>query len=320
MSHGGSDPRKVVIAALTGNGVIALAKFAAAYFSGSVTMVAEGVHSLADTANQGLLLVGMVLALKKDPLRFPLGRSKELYFWAFIVSLLLFFLGGVFAISEGIAKLREAHGHGEGNAAAGSMLWPVIVLAVSIIAEGGSFLVAFREFDKSRNGKPFFAALFGGKDPTIPLVLLEDTGAMIGLVVALLAIGVSWLTKSPAVDALGSIVIGLLLCSIGVLLAKDTHSLLIGEGISPELRADIVAMGVGVDGIEAVSQVLSLYLGPNNVLLALKVRFTAGMMLSDIERTTQEFERRLRDKHPELTRIFVEADSTYDPSKDSEYA
>ncbi|MFO0673808.1 MAG: cation diffusion facilitator family transporter [Polyangiaceae bacterium] len=315
MSHGGGgDPRKVVIAALAGNAAIATAKFVAAWLSGSVTMLAEGVHSLADTANQGLLLVGMRLAAKKDPIRFPMGRAKEIYFWAFIVSLLLFFLGGVFAISEGVEKLRHPSHESHGVPIA-----PLVVLVVSIAAEGGSFMVAFKEFNKSRKGQTFFRALFGGKDPTIPLVLLEDTGAIVGLVVALVAVALSWLTGSSAVDSIGSIIIGVLLCAIGVLLAKDTHALLLGEGITEEVRQEIIRVGRAIDGVLDVTQVLSLHLGPDNVLVALKVRFPQDMIVADVERITNTLEEKLRAAHPELKRIFVEADSVYDPTKDTEY-
>jgi len=290
MAHGGADTKKVVVAALTGNLVIAIAKFGAAYLSGSITMLAEGVHSFADTANQGLLLVGMAL------------------------SLLLFFLGGVFAIVEGLEKLKA------GPVEHGSPIAPIIVLVVSIFAEGGSFFVAFREFNKSRKGAPVAKAIFGGKDPTIPLVLLEDTGAMLGLAVALVAVILSWVTKSSAIDAIGSIVIGVLLCGIGLLLAKDTHSLLIGEGISDERRVEVVEIAQKIDGIEDVSQVLSLHLGPSDVLLALKVRFIPTLSLLEVERLTNTLEEHLREAHPELKRIFVEPDSGYDPTKDSEYS
>src|SRR4051812_5734370 len=213
-SHSKSDARKVVIAALLGNLGIALAKFVAAWLSGSTAILAEGVHSLADTGNQGLLLVGMGLAKQARPELYPLGRDKESYFWAFIVALLLFFVGGVFAVYEGVHKLgsrEESHG---------SLLIPLGVLAVSLLMEGGSFFVAFKEFNKSRAGKGFFTALFSGKDPTIPVVLLEDTAAVSGLIIAFIAIGISALTHNPVFDAIGSIIIGLLLCTVGLLLAR----------------------------------------------------------------------------------------------------
>src|SRR4051812_17333274 len=185
-SHSKSNGRKVVLAALAGNLGIAVAKFVAAWLSGSTAILAEGVHSLADTGNQALLLVGMNLAAKAMPARYPLGREKESYFWSFIVALLLFFVGGVFAVYEGTHKLL-----GSAEEAHGSPLIPLGVLVVSLLMEGGSFFVAFKEFNKSRGNAGFFQALFGGKDPTIPVVLLEDTAAVLGLCIAFAAIGLS---------------------------------------------------------------------------------------------------------------------------------
>jgi cation diffusion facilitator family transporter len=310
MAHGKGDPRKVVLAALFGNLGISIAKFVAAWLSGSITMLAEGVHSVADTCNQGLLLIGMNLALKRDANRYPLGRAKESYFWAFIVSLFLFFLGGVYAIYEGVHKLFE------GGHETGSPLIPVIVLLVSIALESGSFYVAFREFNLSRAGRPIREALFHGKDPTIPVVLLEDTGAMLGLVFALIAVLATWLTGSPLADGIGSITIGLLLCGIGVVLAHDTRSLLIGESATPEMRERAIALARSCEGVEDVRQLLTMHLGPQSILAAFKVRFRPGMELRDIERTTDTIEERIRAEIPQMTRIFVEADSDYDEKLD----
>jgi cation diffusion facilitator family transporter len=309
--HGKGDARKVVLAALFGNLGISIAKFVAAWLSGSITMLAEGVHSVADTCNQGLLLIGMNLALRRDADRYPLGRAKESYFWAFIVSLFLFFLGGVYAIYEGIHKLAEGGGH-----EAGSPLVPVIVLVVSIVLESGSFYVAFREFNRSRGTRPFREALFSGKDPTIPVVLLEDTGAMLGLVFALIAVLATWLTGSPYADAIGSITIGVLLCAIGVVLAHDTRSLLIGEGATPEMRQKTLALARACEGVEDVRQLLTMHLGPDSILAALKVRFRPGLGLEDVERITDTIEERIRSEIPQMTRIFVEADSDYDEAQD----
>lgn len=295
------------------NGGIAIAKFIAAYLSGSATMLAEGVHSLADTANQGLLLVGIVLSARRADERFPMGRASESYFWSFIVALLLFFLGGVFAVYEGVHKLQHL-GHEEHH----GVPWaPMAVLGVSILLEGGSFVVAFREFQKGRGNQSFFEALFGGKDPVIPVVLLEDAGAMIGLVVALVAIVIGWLTGSEVADAVGSIVIGALLCVIGILLAKDTRSLLIGEGVSRAVKLDTIAIAEATPGVASVRQFLSLHLGPDTVLLAMKVRFAEGLSLADVEKVTDAVEASIREKHPMMKRIFVEADSDYDASKDA---
>ncbi len=314
MSKHTGDPRKTVKAALLANAGIALAKLVAAALSGSATMLAEGVHSVADTANQALLLLGMRLSGRKATTLHPFGLYSESYFWAFIVSLLLFFLGGVFAIYEGTHKLLHAGEH------AGSLIVPLIVIGVSILLELSSFVVAFREFNKGRRGRSVREALFAGKDPVIPLVLLEDTGAVLGLSVALVSLIVTAVTGRSAADGVGSILIGLLLCSIGLLLAKDTRSLLIGEGIDTLTRAEVVRVAVETPGVEAVTQLLSLHLGPDAVLLALKVRFQAGARLEELEQVIDDLEARVRAAQPSMKRIFVEPDGDYDPAQDPEYA
>jgi cation diffusion facilitator family transporter len=309
-AHSKSDARKVVIAALLGNLGIAVAKFVAAWLSGSTAILAEGVHSMADTGNQALLLVGMGLAKQHRPELYPLGRDKESYFWAFIVALLLFFVGGVFAVYEGVHKLfgaEEAHG---------SPLIPLGVLAVSLLMEGGSFLVAFKEFNKGRGNAPFLKALFSSKDPTIPVVLLEDTAAVSGLVIAFLAIGISALTHNPMADALGSIVIGLLLCAVGLVLARYTRSLLLGEGVAPQVRERILGLVESTPGVLKLTQFLSMHLGPEAVILALKVRFEPKMALEEVERVIDDIEARVRAAEPAMSKIFVEPDSDYDAAQD----
>jgi cation diffusion facilitator family transporter len=303
-----------VKAALLANAGIALAKMVAAFISGSATMLAEGVHSLADTANQALLLLGMRLAARKATALHPFGLYSESYFWAFMVSLTLFFLGGVFAIYEGVHKLFHAGEH------AGSLLVPLIVLGISILLELGSFTVAFREFNKSRRGRSIREALFSGKDPVIPLVLLEDSGAVLGLLVALISVVITAVTGSNISDAIGSILIGILLCVIGLLLAKDTRSLLIGESIDEYSKTEILEIAKHTPGVEAVTQVLSLQLGPEAALLALKVRFQGGFQLADVERAIDELEERIRAAYPAMKRIFIEPDGDYDAARDPEYA
>jgi cation diffusion facilitator family transporter len=310
----GGDPKKVVIAALVANAGIAVAKFVAAWLSGSTTMIAEGVHSVADSANQALLLLGMVLAARKAPVLYPLGRQKERYFWAFMVSLTLFFLGGVFAIYEGVHRLQSAHGDPVSPIAA------VVVLVISIGLEIGSFTVAIREFNLMRGKRSVARALFSSKDPTIPVVLLEDAGAVAGLFIALAAVLLAWATGSPVADGIGSIVIGVLLCTIGLALAADTKSLLIGESASPELEQKALEQAGTTEGVEGVTQLLTMHLGPDAILLALKVRFREGMSLGEIESAINVIEGRVRAAVPEMTRIFIEPDSVYDEAKDPERA
>src|SRR3954468_10847297 len=276
MGHGQGDPKKVVVAALLGNAGIAIAKFVAAFLSGSATMLAEAVHSVADTANQAFLLVGMKLSDKSAPDKYPLGRSKEAYFWAFIVSLFLFFMGGVFAVYEGVHKLTS---HAEKP---GSQIAPLVVLGISLVMEGMSFSVAFREFNKTRGDKGFLRAVFDSRDPTIPVVLLEDTGAVLGLLFAFIAVVVTTITGDARFDGIGSIAIGTLLCVIGVALAKDTRSLLIGEGITDEMRQCVLRVAGNAPAVLEVRQLLSLHLGPDSVLLAMKVRFTPDLDLKQL--------------------------------------
>jgi cation diffusion facilitator family transporter len=311
LAHSGG--KKVVVAALVANGGIAVVKLVVAGLTGSVTMLAEAVHSVADTANQALLLVGMTLAARKNPERYPLGRDSERYFWAFVVSLTLFLLGGVFAIFEGVHKLR---GPEEGPP---HSLWiPLVVLGLSLVLELGSFTVAFREFQRDRHGRPFFQALFGGKDPTITVVLLEDSGAVFGLLIAFVSLGLSLATGSALPDAVGSILIGVLLCVIGFLLAYDTHSLLIGESASPELRERARRAAESAPEVLAVTQLLTLHLGPDAIMLALKVRFRAGMGLADVEQAIDALEERVRAEVPAMKRIFVEPDGDYVEGLDPE--
>jgi cation diffusion facilitator family transporter len=302
MSHGN---QKVVLAAMSGNAVITLCKFVAALLSGSVAMLAEAVHSLADTANQALLLLGSHLGKKSDPVRYPLGRASEIYFWAFVVAMMLFLLGGVFAIYEGVHKLFSSPQE------TSSPVLPLIVLGVSVACEAASFAVAFREFRKQKGQRPMREALFAGKDPTVPIVLLEDSGALIGLALAIASVLATWLSGSHLPDAIGSIAIGVLLCTIGVMLARDTKSLLIGEAATLEDRREAMAAIEGTPGVEAVTQMLTYHLGPETVLLALKIRFKASLSVADLEKVIDDLEARVRARVPVMKRIFVEPDGDY---------
>jgi cation diffusion facilitator family transporter len=256
----------------------------------------------------------MRLSARKATALHPFGLYSESYFWAFMVSLMLFFLGGVFAIYEGTHKLLHASEH------TGSLIVPMVVLGISILLELGSFVVAFGEFNKGRRGRSVREALFSGKDPVIPLVLLEDAGAVLGLLLAMVSVVVTALTGSSVADAIGSILIGLLLCTIGLLLAKDTRSLLIGESIDEHSKSEILSIASNTPGVLAVTQVLSLQLGPEAALLALKVRFQGGFQLADVERVIDDLEQRIRAAYPAMKRIFVEPDGDYDAARDPDYA
>lgn len=301
-----ADSRKVVLAALAGNVAIAACKLGAAVASHSTATLAEAVHSFADTGNQALLLVGMQLAIRPANDRFPFGRASERYFWPFVVALLLFSVGGAFAIFDGTAHLLhpriESH----------SRLWSYIVLGASLVMEGLSFRVAWAEFRKLAAGRSLRRTLTDLRDPTIPLVLAEDTAAMAGLLLALLAVGLSGLTGQEFWDAVGSIVIGVLLCGVALVLAWITHGLLIGESATPEDRARVLDLARSVDGVEGVTQMLTLHLGPDVVLLAMKIAFRPTMTVGDVEDVTNRIESAIRGAMPQMRKIFIEADSRGD--------
>jgi cation diffusion facilitator family transporter len=299
------DSRKVVLVALAGNVAIAACKFAAAAASHSTATLAEAVHSLADTGNQALLLVGMSLAARPPDDRFPFGRASELYFWPFVVALLLFSVGGAFAVFEGIERVAHpVRAEGRGVSCA--------VLGLSLVIEGTSLRAALVEFGKVTGGRPLLRALLDARDPTIPLVLAEDAAAIVGLVLALAALGASALTGQPFWDPIGSVLIGLLLCAVALVLAKVTHGLLIGESATSEDRMRVVELTSGVDGVERVTQLLTMHLGPDVILLALKVAFRSTLTVEEVELATNGLEARIRAAMPRMRKIFIEADSRGD--------
>jgi cation diffusion facilitator family transporter len=305
-----ADSRKVVIAALAGNIAIAACKFGAAYASRSTSTLAEAVHSLADTANQGLLLVGMRLAARPANERFQFGRASERYFWPFVVALMLFSVGGAFAVWEGIDHLVEPAAAAPGSP--GSAVWSYGVLAVSLGIELLSFRVAYREWRTLAAGRNFRRAIAETRDPTIVLVLAEDATAIVGLTIALSAVGLAGASGHPAFDAAGSIAIGVLLCVVALLLARVTHGLLIGERATPEDQTRALVLTESTPGVERVTQLLTMHLGPDEAILAMKIAFRPGMAVEEVEETTNEVERRVRRELPQMRKIFIEADSRGD--------
>jgi cation diffusion facilitator family transporter len=310
MAHSGGDPLKVIRAALFANLGIAVCKLVAAYLSRSTATLAEAVHSIADTGNQGLLYAGMVLSTRRDQ-DHPFGRAAERYFWPFVVALLLFTLGGVFAIYEGVHKLFAPEAPDLSNfwSLRRGPLTSLVVLGASAVMEGYSCTVALREFRREARGRPVATALFEVKDPTIPLVLLEDISALVGLSIALVAVTLSALTRNGVWDALGSILIGILLMVVAVLIARDTHSLLLGERATPEMERAAQRATEEVAGVRRVTQLLTMHLGPDFVVLAMKVAFAPDMHLERLEETINEIERRIREENPAMKKIFIEPDS-----------
>lgn len=301
------DTRKVVIAALAGNLAIATCKFGAAFMSGSTATLAEAVHSLADTGNQGLLLVGMRLAARPADDRFPFGRSGEKYFWPFVVALMLFSVGGAFAVYDGVHHILEPSRGGHG-----SRFWSYGVLGVSLVFEAMSFRVAWKEFKILAKGRPWIVAVREARDPTIPLVLAEDATALVGLAIAFFAVLTSHLTGQAFWDPLGSILIGLLLAVVAIALARNTHTLLVGASADPEEQGHALDLTEKVEGVEKVTQILTFHVGPDVVILAMKLAFTKTMKADDIEETINEIERRIRAELPLMRKIFIEVDANGD--------
>lgn len=301
-----ADSRKVILAALAGNVAIAVCKFVAAGLSGSTATLAEAVHSFADSGNQALLLVGMRLAARAPDARYPFGRASERYFWPFVVALLLFSVGGAFAVSEGIHDLLHP-GHEPRSRA-----WSYGVLSLSLLFEAMSFRVALREFRTLAAGRSIKRALFDARDPTIPLVLAEDASAMAGLVIALLAVTASSVTGQAFWDPAGSVVIGLLLCAVAIVLASITHGLLIGESATAEDQAQALKLTRATEGVDRVTQLLTMHLGPDVVVLAMKVAFLPTLTVGEVEAATNRIEAAIRRALPHMRKIFVEADSAGD--------
>lgn len=311
MSHGAEgNSLKVVAAALAGNLLIALSKFFAAFMSGSVATLAEAIHSVADTANQVLLIVGMRRAERPPTVLHPFGHSVESYFWPFMVSIGIFLLGGLFALYEGIHGLYD-HVYGHASEEHASRFWSYAVLSTSLVFESWSFSVAYREFKQMRGTRTFRDALMNAKDPTIPVVLAEDTAALVGLAIALGAVTLSDVTGWSGWDSIGSLLIGLVLGVVAYFLASRTHSLLLGEAVTPEDGDRIKALATSVEGAETVRQLLSYHLGPKTVILALKIEFARSLDIVGVERCIDEVETAIRKELPHMRYIFIEPDARY---------
>jgi cation diffusion facilitator family transporter len=304
MSTGGGT--KAIIAALVANLSIAVAKFVAFLFSGSSAMLAESVHSLADTGNQGLLLLGGRQARKKADVEHPFGYGRERYVYAFVVSIILFSVGGVFSLYEGIEKLRHPH-------PLDNPIIPIAVLVFAIIAEGFSFRTAIKEANHVRGKQSMVQFIRRSKSPELPVVLLEDFAALIGLVLALAGVGLTILTGESMFDALGTVAIGVLLILVAIVLGIETKSLLVGEGASPADSTKIRdAINANKD-VEALIHMKTLYLGPEELLVAAKVAFGRTKKLADVAASINVLEIEIRKAVPLARVIYIEPDVYVDP-------
>ena len=304
-SSGGT---KAIIAALLANLGIAATKFVAWAFSGSASMLAEGVHSLADSGNQILLIVGGRSARRAATPEHPFGYGRDRYLYAFVVSIVLFSVGGVFSVVEGIDKLLHPHQL--------EMWWlPMLVLAIAFVLETLSLRTAVRESRPAKGSQSWVSFVRRSKAPELPVVLLEDTGALIGLLCAFLGVGLTALTGNAVWDGVGTVAIGLLLLAIAVVLGVETKSLLTGEGVSESDRALIEQVMLAEPGVERVIHLKTLYLGPDELLVAAKLAFSGDDRLSTVASAIDSLESRIRAAIPVARVIYIEPDVWRDPNQ-----
>ncbi|KQZ90652.1 cation diffusion facilitator family transporter [Phycicoccus sp. Root563] len=296
-----------ILAALAANVGIAVTKFVAFLLSGSSSMLAESVHSLADSGNQGLLLLGGKKSKRDATPEHPFGFGRERYVYGFIVSIVLFSLGGLFALYEAYHKYHESRLHG---GAITSWQWlPIAVLLASIVMEGFSFRTAVRESNRSRGSRSWREFIRSAKAPELPVVLLEDFAALIGLVFALIGVSLTLITGSGVWDAFGTGAIGLLLVTVAIVLAIEMKSLLIGESASPRARRRIEDALASTDGIERVIHAKTLHLGPEELLVAAKLAVSPGSDAAAIADAINRAEAAVRATEPDMTLvIYLEPD------------
>ncbi|MFC2173089.1 cation diffusion facilitator family transporter [Acidobacteriota bacterium] len=297
--------KKVIIAALIGNGCIAIMKFAVAVLSGSAAMLAEGFHSVADTGNQIMLLVGQNRSKRPPDERHPFGYAKEIYFWAFAVAVSMFFIGAGLSIYEGVKKLIHPE-------PIRTLHLPLIVLGLSVLLEAYPWLIAFKAAKKIKRKQGFSGYLdmmSRSKNPVVMVVLIEDSAAMIGLVVAGIGITLAHQTGMPVFDALASIVIGILLFFVAIILARETKELLIGESATKKDRARIMEVLKAVPEISVCGSLLTMHLGPDDILVNLDVEFADRLSTDELEAVIDKIETGIREAVPAVKKIYIEAES-----------
>ena len=303
MTEGGS--LKVIFAALIGNTLISITKFGAAMMTGSSAMLSEAIHSLVDTGNQVLILHGLRRAKKPADEAHPFGYGTEVYFWTFVVAILIFAGGAGVSIYEGIHKVNAPE-------PVSNVMINYVVLGAAMIFEAVAWYVAWKEFDKTRGPKGVLAAVRGSKDPTVFTVLFEDTAAMLGLMVAFVGIALADYLNMPVLDGVASIAIGVILAATAALLAFETKGLLIGEAADPKVVDAVRRIARAEKSVVGVNEILTMHLGPRDILLNVSLDFADHNSAEDVETTVTNMERQVKMQFPEVTRIFIEAQSRAD--------
>ena len=291
-----------IYAALAGNGIIAVIKFIASAYTGSSAMFSEAIHSLVDTGNQILLLYGIKCSERPADKTHPFGYGMEIYFWSFVVAILLFGLGAGVSVYEGINKIQNPH-------PLQNQLVNYIVIGFALFFEGIAFLIAYRELGKKRGSKSLLKTLRASKDPAIFVVLFEDFAAVIGLVVAGLGIYLGEIFNLPTLDGVASIIIGLILAVTASCLAFEIKGLLTGEAASEEIVAGIKNIIKGESGVLYINEILTMHLGPTDILLNISLDFKDSISSGNVEETISALETKIKNKFPEIKRVFIEAQS-----------
>lgn len=294
--------KKVIYAALFGNGAIAITKFIASAITGSSAMFSEGIHSVVDTGNQVLLLLGLKQAKKPADKHYPYGHGKEIYFWSFIVAILIFAVGSGLSIFKGIAHIKHPE-------VITSPYINYFVLGLAIIIEAFVFYIALKEFNKSKGERTYMQAIKQGKDPGMFVVLLEDAAAMLGLIIAMLGIAVSQLTGNYVFDGIASVGIGIILAAIAALLAFETKGLLIGESADPIVVNGIRKIVNDYSGVEQVNEVLTMHMGPDYILVNLSVEFNDDIRAEKMEEVIAHIDKNIKQSFVNVKRVFIEAES-----------
>ncbi len=293
--------KKAIYAALAGNSLIAITKFGAAAYTGSSAMLSEGIHSLVDTGNQVLLLFGIRQSGKPADANFPFGHGKEIYFWCFIVAMLIFALGGTASIYQGWQHLSHAE-------PITNIMINYVVLGAALLFEFGALWVALQEFNKSRGEQRWLDAVVHGKDPTLFVVVFEDTAATLGLLIAMLGLVMYQLTGNPIFDAVASIAIGVVLILTAMWLAIESKSLLIGEAASPEVRDGIDVVLQADARILQVNEVATLHMGPDFIVVVVSVDFIDEMDSSGVESAVTRLNGQIKSIDSRIGRVFIEAE------------
>ena len=294
--------KKAIYAALAGNGMIALTKFFASAYTGSSAMFSEAIHSVVDTGNQILLLYGIKRSERPADKTHPFGYGMEVYFWSFVVAILLFGLGSGVSIYEGISKIQNPH-------PVTNPFVNYIVICFAIIFETIAFSVAYRELRKTKGSQSLIKAIRTSKDPTIFTVLFEDFAALLGLMVAGLAIYLGEVLNLPILDGIASVIIGLILALTASLLAFECKGLLCGEAANDQIVAGIEDIVKGETDVLYINEILTMHLGPQDILLNISLDFKDAMSSGNVETTISELETSIKSKFPEIKRVFIEAQS-----------